>query len=294
MNAICVAATRQQSHHTNGLITLQIECPEFLHAQLLRHRRASPNWVSHRVGNIAAHLSYHLPEIWYAPAKGMQTGGPLPRWKQFIVRRIAAACNAGNRLAVRMLTRLGACASQASRYNNHTHEMIGIITATEPAWAGLLALRLASDADPEMRVLATLIEAALDRPEWRVSPYHLPFYDATLDGGQPILDTIKVCAARIARVSWGSAGRQAGDLRLGARLIRDKHWSPFDQCAVWKVNRELRISPICSLPEDVVWSGDTEGLWRSWAGWLPARQLFDTTPAFSLDRMGVGQLPLVA
>jgi hypothetical protein len=288
MDATLVAATRLSPQYRNGLITLQVHCPEGIHAQLLRHRRASPNWISHRVGNVDQHLAYYVPELWYGKGKGMLSGEALPRWKQGIATLIARATNAMNRTSVRALSALGVCPSQAGRYNNHTHYMTGIITATEQAWRALLELRLAADADPAMQILARHIRDAIRHVEWHYSSFHLPYYQPDADAELGIDEAMMVCAARIARISYGGAGRKNGDLRLGERLIRDKHWSPFDQLGLWRLGRDLNISPLCTLPEDTVLVESFPNPVRG--GWLSGRLYFEAGSYFRIGNSALDVL----
>ena len=95
----------------------------------------------------------------------------------------------------------------------------GLITSTN--WDNFFALRTAETARPDMQILAKNIREALNnstpvalpRGEW-----HIPF------GGKLIES-----AARCARVSYDSKG---DDRKLGERLLRDMHMSPFEHQAV--------------------------------------------------------------
>lgn len=200
----------------------------------------------------------------------MLAGDPLPAHIQAMATERALLANEAAVAAVEDLTALGVCPSQASRYNNQTHMMVGIVTATEAAWGAMLPLRLAEDADPAIRLLAYAIREALEGLSWSYGLVHLPYFDVTLDGDLSLDDAMKVCAARIARVSYGNPGQRGKDVSLGERLLRNKHWSPFDQCAVWATGHDLSISPLCCLPEDMAGGG----------GWNTGRTRFDSTPTF--------------
>ncbi len=216
-----------------------------------------------------------MPPVWYASGIGMVVGEELDAETQARATAIAERANQQATDAVLQLIGLGVCPSQATRYNNQTHMMIGLVTATEQAWAAMLPLRLATDADPAIRLLAFCIQEALQNVSWAYMDRHLPYFDSTLDVDLSAADQLKVCAARIARVSYGQEGRRSADLRLGERLLANKHWSPFDQCAVWAEYNSLAISPLCCLPEDVQFGG----------GWNSARTHFDSTPVFHFRDM---------
>lgn len=135
----------------------------------------------------------------------------------------------------------------------------GIISST--SWGNFFKLRLAPDAQPEMRALAEAIRAAMDgsKPvEVRAGGWHRPYIneaDMCAYGNEP--DTLsRLSAARCARVSYapfdGDASHEA-EIKRSGHLLRSGHWSPFEHQAY--------ASP-----------GDD---WRNFRGWRQYRAMID-------------------
>lgn len=122
----------------------------------------------------------------------------------------------------------------------YTH---GIITSTE--WDNFFKLRLAPEAQPEMRVLAEAMSVALNNStpcELAVDDWHLPYIDrddvlAVEKLSGPIDENLRrISAARCARVSYKvfDADRKPyidEDLDLASRLVANGHWGPFEHQA---------------------------------------------------------------
>ena len=109
-----------------------------------------------------------------------------------------------------------------------------IVTATE--WKNFFALRLAPNAQPEIRVAAQHMRAAMDASEpTPVAPgeWHLPLVQDD-ERGLPIEELKKISAARCARVSYLThEGKRdiERDIELCRRLWTDRHLSPFEHVA---------------------------------------------------------------
>ena len=137
-----------------------------------------------------------------------------------------------------------------------------IVTATE--WENFWNLRCHPDAQPEIKLIATMMRDAvggsdpveLDQDEW-----HLPLVrDADRDEVASEQDLIKVSAGRCARVSYlthsGTRDLQA-DIGLHDRLVESGHMSPMEHPARALTKQELEKSE---------WSGN-------FRGWLPYRKM---------------------
>jgi thymidylate synthase ThyX len=113
------------------------------------------------------------------------------------------------------------------------------VTATE--WDNFFKLRLAENAQPEIRVAAQHMLAAMDGSKPKplaIGTWHLPLVQ---DGEHtiPIEELKKVSAARCARVSYlthdGKRDLQK-DIELCERLLADRHLSPFEHVATPSVD----------------------------------------------------------
>jgi len=109
-----------------------------------------------------------------------------------------------------------------------------IVSATE--WENFFKLRLAENAQPEIRVAAQHMRAAMDASTPKsvaIGAWHLPLVqddERTL----PIEQLKKVSAARCARVSYLTHDGKRDiekDLELCERLWSDRHLSPFEHVA---------------------------------------------------------------
>ena len=109
-----------------------------------------------------------------------------------------------------------------------------IVTATE--WENFFALRLAENAQPEIRVAARHMRAAIDASvptPIAAGAWHLPLLQDD-ERSLPIDEQKKISAARCARVSYLTHdGKRdtAKDVELCERLLGDRHMSPFEHVA---------------------------------------------------------------
>ncbi|HTX57670.1 MAG TPA: FAD-dependent thymidylate synthase [Candidatus Acidoferrales bacterium] len=109
-----------------------------------------------------------------------------------------------------------------------------IISATE--WENFYSLRLAANAQPEIRVAAEHMRAAMDASRPRpvgIGQWHLPLIQDD-ERALPIEELKRVSAARCARVSYLTHDGKRDiekDLELCDRLWSDRHLSPFEHVA---------------------------------------------------------------
>lgn len=252
MNVTCIAATRPTDEATNGLITLMTEdCPEYLHAELLRHKRLVHSWQSHRTGSYDKGVGFYTPPVFLARRKGMQAGVPLSPLRQTLARMVWHSSNTLAQAASAALERLDVANEQCRRVLPACHTMNGVITGTESAWQRVLDLRDHDQADSAMQLLALQIRREVETAPWKLGATHMPFVTEDVEADP---DVWKICAARIARVSYGTPGAKANDLKLGERLLASKHWSPFEHVADLS-DKAIVTSALCCKKEDVwgVW-----------------------------------------
>ncbi len=109
-----------------------------------------------------------------------------------------------------------------------------IVTATE--WKNFFNLRLAENAQPEIRVAAQHMRAAIDASKpapTALGEWHLPLVQED-ERSLPIEQLKKVSAARCARVSYLTHDGKRDiekDIELCERLWSDRHLSPFEHVA---------------------------------------------------------------
>jgi len=109
-----------------------------------------------------------------------------------------------------------------------------IVTATE--WDNFFSLRLAENAQPEIRIAAQHMRAAIDASKptpIALGEWHLPLVQDD-ERSLPIEQLKKVSAARCARVSYLTHDGKRDiekDIELCERLWSDRHLSPFEHVA---------------------------------------------------------------
>jgi len=277
------------------LTTLEATFPRFVLAEFNTHRVFSRNSASSRAIPIAKQLRRVLEEP-YVPIEfgsnqpGMQAGAPLggeklkaaeDEWlcaRDDAVRRVLGlvaapdAFAAGADLpeileqveeAIRDRAQPAAWLNVHKQVANRLLEPFMwhtvIVTATE--WDNFWNLRCHPDAQPEIRLIAEEMRAAveasepaeLDRDEW-----HLPLVRSEdRDQVVSIEDLIKISAGRCARVSYLThAGKRDldADIELHDRLLESGHMSPLEHPARPLTPAELESSE---------WAGNFRG-WHSY------------------------------
>lgn len=120
-----------------------------------------------------------------------------------------------------------------------------ILSGTE--WDNFLKLRCAPDSQPAFKAIADKIKHYVDTDKGvLISPgdWHIPFKD-TFYEGLTFEQNIKVCIARIARVSYLRYGAEdielEKDIELAERLLASGHLSPLEHVAKAVSNPRLHV-----------------------------------------------------
>lgn len=118
-----------------------------------------------------------------------------------------------------------------------------IISATE--WENFFHLRLASDAQPQIRTLALTMKEAMNssQPELlSAGQWHLPLVSDEEKGHYPYSQLLALSAGRCARVSYLTHDKRrdvSQDMKLAQRLLESGHMSPFEHQAQPKMSHTL-------------------------------------------------------
>jgi thymidylate synthase ThyX len=259
MSYACSILADSGSSAGHRLTTFQITFPRFVLAEFNTHRMLSRNSASSRAIPVEKRIAMiesdpFVPEAFAANKHGMQAGEALDEAEQEKCREIwlNAADNAAFHASC--LAEMGVHKQWANRLLEPFAWHTVIVTATE--WANFWALRISEHAQPEIRIIASMMRQCFDESvpshvtqgEW-----HLPLVGREYgDGPNAVLSHpdrfVKICVARCARVSYltheGVRDPEA-DLALYDRLVSSGHMSPLEHAARPMTAAELSIGRWC-------------------------------------------------
>lgn len=242
------------------LTTMQLRYPRFIHAEFMTHRVFSRNASSSR----AIPVKKMLQQVWNDPATPVHWGTNRPGMQaREQVRRPEAfkmlwrgASKVACMFAWAMM-KLGLHKQVANRILEPWQYISVIVSSTE--WDNFFALRNHEDAQPEIRELASHMEAAynLSNPvhlEW--GEWHIPYATSQElidyhDGEIEHMAIVKASVARCARVSYnnhdGTTPSLKKDIVLHDKLVVAKplHASPAEHqafCVRWDEARKYPSS----------------------------------------------------
>jgi thymidylate synthase ThyX len=228
------------------LTTLEVTLPRIVLAELNTHRMFSRNSASSRAIPVEKVIDRvkrapFVPEAFGENQRGMQSGESLDETRQIRARMAWLLALERAVDSAEMLVDVGVHKQWANRLLEPFMWQTCIVSATD--WSNFFKLRLAPEAQPEIRRAAELMKQAMDEslPSMLLShKWHLPLVsDADIDevhssSDNPVRDLCMVSAGRCARVSYLTHdGRRdlAADVELAERLSVDGHWSPFEHVA---------------------------------------------------------------
>jgi len=238
-SADVIKDSTQAGMSNSRLITLELEAPRFLLAQINTHRQLAKNASSSRAISLVALIEQpvFVPRRVGKNKAGMQAetyleGAELEAFQQDWLKLRQQAVDG----ILHMSERYGVHKQTLGRLLEPFIYYKGVVTGTLASWQHLLSLRLDSAAQPEFQELAQCIQEAiaastpqvLQQDEW-----HLPYIDAVVAGEDDV--NIKISASCIAQVSY----RKLNDTPEKALAIFDKlgvfgdkpHISPFQHIA---------------------------------------------------------------
>lgn len=270
------------------LTTLEVTFPRIVLSEFNTHRVFSRNSASSRAIPIEKQVERvrenpFVPAVFEENKKGMQGGEPLVEGAQAEARAIWAL---GMQRAIdtaEMLADTGVHKQWANRMLEPFMWQTVIVTSTE--WDNFFTLRLAKEAQPEIRQIAEYMKQAMDESyPAEKAPYewHLPLIDESdIDEVEENYEEYAflekhtnpshllrlVSAGRCARVSYLTHdGKRdlSADILLAQRLIVDGHMSPLEHVATPQ-----------SYPDR--FSGN-------FRGWRQFRKQFEETNVINLHR----------
>lgn len=256
------------SRHGQRLTTMEVVFPRMVLAEFNTHRVFSRNSASSRAIPVEKQLKKikeqpFVPEYWGANQSGMQAEAELiagakdAALDEWLAARDSAVAH------VEKLLTIGLHKQLANRILEPFMWHTVIVTATE--WSNYFALRANEMAQPEIRKVSELMQAAYEAStpkQLSDDKWHLPLiqeeeYDGVFEKSD---DARKISAARCARVSYLTHdGKRdlSADIVLYDRLTSGGHMSPLEHVAR-------------PLTEDELSEGEFRGNFR---GWMQLRKL---------------------
>lgn len=223
------------------LTTVEVRIHRFVLAELNTHRMFSRNSASSRAIPIQKQIDRILgdcafPVEFGSNQPGMQAGPPLTGRKLKRAKKQWAKASRDAVRRVKKLQKLGVHKQVANRILEPFMWHTVIITATD--WQNFFDQRCHPDAQPEIRVAAEAIRAAMEASTPRAlgpDDYHLPYIQDD-EHDLPLWKRIKISVARCARVSYlthGGVRDIEKDFELFAKLAtaNPPHWSPMEHVA---------------------------------------------------------------
>lgn len=238
--------------HYENLWTFELVYPRYIHSEFMTHRVFSRNASSSRAIPVKRMIEQVrnnpvIPPKVFMNQKGMvgETESDPVTTTAFHVLWEEAAENACK--TAEMMERLGIHKQHVNRILEPFKFIKVIVTATD--WDNFFVLRLAPDAQPEIRELASAIYdemkryhnkavgvLELDKEHIVVSLPYITEADFEEVGKDDYKVLMKISAARCARVSYnnhdGSKPDIEKDLKLYEHLYDSKHMSPMEHACI--------------------------------------------------------------
>lgn len=217
------------------LTTMKVTYPRFVHAEHLRHRSQSFSVESSRARpfhlKLREVLDYPVvPLNFGAKQTGMVAGKDIGGWKTRLARQAWLKSRYFACAGAWLIDKLGVHKSIPNRIIEPWAWVTVICTATE--WENFFNLRVAPDAQDEIREIATMMKALYKNSAPRVlqaGEWHLPFIS---EDERDLPAAPDVSAGRVAKESSyvSDTSRESWDTSLDRsyRLSGGSHWSPFE------------------------------------------------------------------
>jgi len=173
-----------------------------------------------------------IPESWGANQKGMQAGDPLGDSDSRIANSTWLVARDNALEYSELLANIGVHKQLCNRLLEPWMWITVVITSTE--WDNFFDLRCSPLAQPEIAKIAYMMRDAYKASVPVKRDRHFPFVTEEERKTHCDWDLARMSAARCARVSYLTHDGQHDpdrDMELAERLMKDKHWSPWEHMA---------------------------------------------------------------
>lgn len=232
------------------IYTFELEYPRFIHAEFMTHRLFSRNAASSRAIPIKKQLQLiedapAMPEVWGLDQSGMQAEKTLIKKYEIATAEFLWGCAKTAAVnAARALAKFKLHKQIVNRVVEPFAHIKVVMSTTEIE--NFLWLRDHPDAQPEIKILAGLMKADIEKSEptkllpgqWHVPYYHDGFWIEYLDGvdkhGNTLEDALAISSSCCAQVSYrvlNDTLEKAKDIFSKLVLSKPVHASPFEHQA---------------------------------------------------------------
>lgn len=233
-----VLARTQHPGNPTEIITWELLYPRYIHSEFMTHRMFSRNACSSRATPVKTLIEQvRTNPVYFDEVRKNQrgmTGGELVdavterKFRDLWMQGAQVAASLAEQMA-----ELGVAKQTANRILEPFLPIRVIVTATETE--NFFNLRLALDAQPEIRNLAKAMQESKEKAPMGRSAIHVP-YAEYFDDEPHLARTVIRCIAACARVSVargdGKETTYEDDVALVRRLRQSGHMTPFEHVAV--------------------------------------------------------------
>jgi thymidylate synthase ThyX len=272
------------------LVTIEVEYPTCIQAQINTHRMISKNSASQR----AIPLSKFLKKVpKYVPAKVGKYSKGMESQEYFQGESYEIFCKMWNELEATVASKVeeindyfkirygvGIAKEIINRPLSPFRYSKSILTANKDrkGWDNFLRLRCASDAQSDIAMLANMIRDEIDDSKPDCRKWHLPYAQSS-NLEDRIIESVTTCAKISYRRDTVSVARS-----LFKHLAESGHWSPFEHQAV---DLNQSITGCCLEVLTKEYDLEMKGNFYP-AQWLQLRKLLDLhTTHMSTTQRGV-------
>ena len=262
-----------KSPEGHEVVTFNLSYWRAIHAELMTHKAPSRNASSSR----AIPVQRMLKMVWSDPARpiywgsnrpGMQAGEELTGWRRLVARMLWRSAAVSAVAHSWGLMKVGLHKQVANRVTEPYQRINVVFTVQRACLEDIFALRDHPSAQPEFRVLAQEMKAALSISiprQLRHGEWHLPFVHPGADRGLELPQQLAASAARCARVSYMNHDGSTPDIRKDVELHDSlkgsvpPHMSPFEH--------QLKCMPLYLV--------ESKNQYANFYGFMPYRTMME-------------------
>jgi len=271
MPNISAKVIEHSKYNDSEMISIEVNAPSFLDAEIEKHRMISSNSSSNRAIPLDKMLNQppYLPKDVRLNQKGMQGENPLENYELLNFHEEIREMH--NYIKNVLRTNKKIHKQHLNRYLVPFSMQTKIMTATKNEWEYFLDLRLHEAADPNIYELAEKIHIAIYSSSARdidLGEWHLPYITENERDSIDIEVLLKISAARCARTSYklhdGTLPSMMDDEGLFYRLVDSEpmHLSPLDhQAKPIQENSKFRVRGITRMNRDATFGSGNFNNW---------------------------------